>query len=344
MLNILHKSMAVAVVPFVALVAATEAAANESVAEFYKDKRIEFIIGSAAGGAYDQWARLIARHMDRHIPGNPSLLPKNMPGAGQIIATNHLFNRAPRDGTAIGMFSRNIPMQALLKHPSIKFNTSEFNWIGSPELTNRVCVARKGAKVQKGEDVFMHELLVGGAGIGTAVSNTPVVLNGVLGTKFKVVEGYKSASEVTLAIQRGEVEGICQTMSGLESTNPGWLKSGEFVPLFSLEQKPVPGLGVPSVFSFTKTEEQRQMIAFFSGSTELGRPIAAPPEVPAERVTALRRAFDATMKDAQFIAEAQRQGLEVTPLTGEELAALVEGLNRIRPEIVERVQAITQKK
>lgn len=313
------------------------------VAKFYKNKDITFIIGTSAGGTYDQWARVISRHMGKHIPGNPNFIAVNMPGAGGILATNHLFNRAPKDGTAIAIFSRNIPTQALLKHPSVKFNTKDMNWIGSPELTNRVCVAKKGAKVQKAEDIFEHELIVGGSGIGTTVSNTPLVLRGVLDMKFKVIDGYPGAGDVVMAIDRGEVEGICQTVAGLDGTAAGWQESGKLIPLFNLEQKPVPRLkGVPSVFDYAKTKEQRQMLGFFFSSTELGRPIAAPPGVPADRVEALRRAFDATMTDPAFVTETKKMGLVITALTGEELTQVVADLAETPEDIVEKVGNITQ--
>jgi tripartite-type tricarboxylate transporter receptor subunit TctC len=314
--------------------------AAQSVADFYKGKTIEFIIGTSPGGTYDQWARLIGRHMGRHIPGNPSFLPKNMPGAGHIKATNYLFNVAPKDGSTIGMFSRNIPTRALLKHPAVKFKPEEFNWIGSPELTNRVCVAKKGAPVQKGEDLFTKELIVGGAGPGTAVSTTPAVLRGALGMKFRVVEGYKGAPDVILAIERGEVQGICQTVAGISTSNPGWLNDGKLVVLFNLERKPLPELRAPSVFSFAKTEEQRQVLAFYTSNTELGRPITAPPGLPKDRLTALRRAFDATMKDPAFMAEAGKQKLQINALTGEELTERILDLGRTPVAIVDKTEAL----
>lgn len=323
----------------VALAAATPAAA-QSVAEFYKGKQMEFIIGSSSGGTYDLWARLIGRHMGRHIPGNPSFLPKNMPGAGQIKATNYLFNVAPKDGTVIGTFSRNMPTRALLNHPAVKFKPEQFNWIGSPELTNRICVARKGAAVQKGEDLFAKELIVGGAGAGTAVSTTPQVLNGALGMKFKLVEGYKGASDVMLAIERGEVQGICQTVAGIKSSQGDWLKDGRLVVLFNLESKPVAEFGAPSIFKFAKTEEQRQILTFYASNTELGRPIAAPPGVPADRIKALRTAFTATMKDSAFMAEATRQGLEINALDGEELTERIIALGKTPAAVIEKTEAL----
>jgi tripartite-type tricarboxylate transporter receptor subunit TctC len=327
---------AVAVMAGAVVVPASAQAADP----FFKDKRIEFIIGQASGGTYDQWARVISRHMGRHIPGNPGFLPKNMPGAGHIKATNYLFNVAPKDGTTIGIFSRNIPTQALLKHPAVQFKTETFNWLGSPELTNRVCVAKKGAPVQTGEDLFSKELVVGGAGSGSAPSTTPKVLKGALGMKFKLIEGYDGPPAVLLAVERGEVHGICQTVAGLDQIQPGWFEKGGFRVLFSLEKKPVARFGAPTIYTFVKTEEQRQIVSFFSSSTELGRPIAAPPGVPADRVNALRRAFDAVMTDPKFMAEAKKQGLKINALTGEELADRVADLARTPQDIVARTEDI----
>ncbi|MFM1813332.1 MAG: hypothetical protein RLZ98_27 [Pseudomonadota bacterium] len=318
------------------LLLATPLTANGE--DFYKGKRIEFIIGQPAGGTYDQWARLIGRHMGKHIAGNPSFLPKNMPGAGHIKATNYLFNIAPKDGTTIGVFSRTIPSQALMKHPAVQFNTTEFNWIGSPELTNRVCVAKKGVPVQKGDELYEKELVVAGLGSGSSPSTTPRILNRALGLKLRLVDGYDAPHNALLAIDRGEVQGICQTVSGLDQAKPGWFESGAFVVLFSMEKKPIARFNAPTVYKFTKTEEQRQIISFFSSATELGRPIAAPPGVPKERVQMLRRAFDATMKDPEFMAEAKKQGLEINALTGEELSDRVMDLARTPLDIVAKTK------
>jgi tripartite-type tricarboxylate transporter receptor subunit TctC len=194
--------------------------------------------------------------------------------------------------------------------------------------------------VQKGEDLFTKELIVGGAGPGTAVSTTPAVLRGALGMKFRVVEGYKGAPDVILAIERGEVHGICQTIAGISTSTPGWLKDGKLVVLFNLERKPLPELRAPSVFSFAKTEEQRQVLAFYTSNTELGRPITAPPGVPKDRLTALRRAFDATMKDPAFRAEASKQKLQINALTGEELTERILDLGRTPAAIVDKTEAL----
>ncbi|MFM2130121.1 MAG: hypothetical protein RL477_1667 [Pseudomonadota bacterium] len=322
------------------VVAAPQAVLGQSVEAFYTGKTIEFVIGTSSGGSYDQWARMIGRHMGRHIPGRPGFLPKNMPGAGHIRATNYLFNLAPKDGASIGMFSRNIPTSALLKHPSVKFVPAQFSWIGSPELTNRVCVARKDAAVKTAEDLFTKELIVGGAGAGTAVSTTPAVLRGVLGMNFKVVEGYKGASDVVLAIERNEVQGICQTITGIKVSHDHWLKNGTLKVLFNLEHKRLPEYNAPTIYEFAKTEEQRQILNFYSSNTELGRPVAAPPGVPADRLAALRKAFDATMKDAEFRKDAEKQNLEINPLTGAELAERVQELGQTPIAIVDKTEAL----
>lgn len=321
---------------------ALSSVAAHSADDFYKGKQIEFIIGQSAGGTYDQWARAISRHMGKHIPGNPIFVPKNMPGGGHIKATNYLYSVAPKDGTSIGIFSRNIPMQALLKHPAIKFTPNAFNWIGSPELTNRICVAKTGVPVQRGQDLFEHELVVGGEGPGSAISTTPRVLNGVLGMKFKLIEGYNGSPAIMLAIQRGELQGLCQTVAGLDQLQPGWFEKKEFVVLFNLEKKPIPQYGAPTIYEFAKVEEQRQVIGFYSSSTELGRPIAAPPGVPKERVDVLRRAFDATMSDPALKSDAQRQGLELNALTGEELTERVTELGNTPQTIISKTQVYTE--
>ena len=298
-------------------------AVAQSVGDFYKDKQVRLIVTSDAGAEYDIFARVIVRHMGRHIPGAPSLIVQNMPGGGQITGTNHLYNVAPRDGTVIGMIGRNLPNQALAKHDSVKFDPVQFNWIGSPELTSRVCVAMDSAPVKSGEDLFHRELIVGGAGVGTAVSMTPTLLKNLLGMNFKVVEGYKSAVEVVLAMERGEVQGICQTITAIENTRPGWLKSGKLRVLFNMERDAIAETGAPTIYQFAKTDKHRKMIGLFSTSVELGRPIVAPPGVPQDRVMALRRAFDATMADPAYVQEATAGGLDISPRTGEQLTAMV---------------------
>ena len=315
----------------------------QSVEEFYRGKQVTFIISSAAGGDYDQWSRAIARHMGNHLAGKPSFVPQNMPGAGQMTATNHLFNVAAKDGSVIGMIGRNLPNQALFKHPSVQFDPLKFNWIGSPELTNRICVATGKSGITKGEDLFEKELLVGGAGAGTAVTMTPLLLANVLGMKFKLIEGYGSSNGVMLAIERGEVQGICQTYTAIQNGHDEWLKDGRFKILFNMEKSPLPGVDAPTIYKFAKTQEQRDIIGLYNSSVELGRPMVAPPGVPADRVEALRRAFDATMTDKAFLEDAQRQKLEVNALTGEKLAELIADLMKTPPELSQKMEGMTRR-
>jgi tripartite-type tricarboxylate transporter receptor subunit TctC len=324
------------------LMALSAPARADAVEDFYRGKQVRFIIASATGGDYDQWSRLIARYLGKYIPGNPAIVPQNMPGGGQIVATNHLFTAAPPDGTVIGMIGRNLPNDALLKKEGVRFDPVKFNWLGSPELTNRVCVAIEGAPVQKAQDLMQHELLVGGAGAGTAVSTTPILLARLLGMKFKLVEGYGSSQAILLAMERGEVQGICQTLSSVRSSRPDWFQSGKLKILFNTERHPVPGLNAPSVFDFVKNEEQRRVLALYTSSVELGRPIVAPPGVPKERVEALRKALGDTLKDPALLEEAQKQGMEMTYVSGPEIEKLVIDLMSTPADIVEKMRELTK--
>ena len=185
---------------------AAASAQAQSVADFYRGKQLRFIVFTSPGGEYDAWARLMARHIGKHIPGEPTSMVQNMPGGGGIVAGNYMANAALRDGTVFALLSRNIPFQALMKDENIKFDPRRFDWIGSPELSNRVCVAKAGAPVQKAEDLYEREMSVGGTGSGSAASTIPVLLNRLLGMKFKLVEGYPGANDVQLAMERGEVQ------------------------------------------------------------------------------------------------------------------------------------------
>jgi tripartite-type tricarboxylate transporter receptor subunit TctC len=310
----------------------------QSVGDFYRGKQIKFIVSFDSGTDYDQWTRLIARHLGDHLEGHPTFVVQNLGSAGGVLATNNLYNVAPADGTVIGMIGRNLPYFALVQEKNARYDPVKFNWIGSPELTNRVCTAFQSSAVHKAEDLFTHQLLVGGSGAASAVSTTPVLLSRLLGMKFKLVEGYPSPVQVLMAMERGEVEGLCQTLPGILNGRPGWVEQGKIRILFNMERTPVARFGAPSIFSFTKTEEQRRIIALYSSSIELGRPIVAPPGVPAERVAALRRAFEATMADPALIEEAHKQKLEVNVVTGEHLATLVSDLMTTPPAIIARMK------
>ncbi|HWG05475.1 MAG TPA: tripartite tricarboxylate transporter substrate-binding protein [Beijerinckiaceae bacterium] len=314
----------------------------DPVEDFYKGKQIRAIVGLPPGNDYDTWVRLLARHWGDFIPGHPTFIVQNMPGAGQIVAANYLYNIADKDGTVVTMTERSLPYQVLLGDPNLRFDPQKFNWIGSPEQTNRGCAAIEGAPVQKAVDLFTHELLMGGDGAGTSVTNTPILLAKLLGMKFKLIDGYPSGVDIVLAMEKGELGGICQTIAGLEATRPGWIKSGKFKVLFTMEHAPVPGLDVPTIYDFTKTDEQRQIIGLYDSSLELGRPIIAPPGVPADRVTALRRSFEAMMADPAFQADAKSQGYVLTLRKGEMLQSFVDQLMATPKSVIQKVKELTQ--
>jgi tripartite-type tricarboxylate transporter receptor subunit TctC len=312
------------------------ARAADSVADFYKGKQVEFIISAAPGSSVDQWARLYARHLPRFVPGNPTFIPKNMPGGGHIIATNYFYNQAPRDGTSVAMVSRAMAVQEVLGNPAVKFKMAAFNWLGSPEKANRICVANATAKVKTGADLLDTELIVGGAGSGAPTTTGPVLLKKLLGMKFKTIDGYHSSGDIFLAMERGEVEGICQTVSGIESVRPGWIAQGRLNVLFNLEKEPIAAMKAPSIYTFTKTEEERQIIGFYNSTAELGRPVMTAPAVPPERVAALRDALAEVMKDKLFVEEATKQGLEISPLTGDEVRVITEAIGKTPKVLIDK--------
>jgi tripartite-type tricarboxylate transporter receptor subunit TctC len=336
------KRAAYALTCFIVLATVYSSADAQSVEDFYRGRQIRVIVGSLAGD-YDTWARLVTRYMRQYIPGNPNFVIENMPGAGSLIAANYLYNKAPQDGTAVGSVSRNIPNYAFTKHANVYFDPLKFNWIGSPEMTNRGCFANSGSGVRIAEDLFNRELLVGTDGAGTALSETPVLLKNLLGMKFRTVDGYKSSTDVVLAMQRNEVGGICQTVTAFAQTAQNLLDEGSVRLLFTTERQRVPRLNVPTLFEFAATEEQRQILEFQASSLETGRPILAPPGVPPDRVNALRRAFDATMKDPAFLADAKQRRLEIDPRTGEEIEAVVKSVADLPQEIIAKAGAMTRR-
>ena len=316
--------------------AGAQASSAQTPEEFYRGKQIRFIVGTAAGQEYDLWARMIARHLRRHIPGTPTLVVENMPGAGHVIAANFLFDIAARDGTVIGMVSRNIPDAAVLKLPGVRFDPRKFNWLGSPELAHRVLIVSASSGFSRAEELFERELIIGAVGAGQAVTTAPILLKNILGMKLKVVTGYHAPQDVLLAMERGEVGGVVETIATMKGKRAQHVLSGHVRLLFNMEKERVAEFGVPSIFEFIKKDEDRQIFQFLSSSMEMGRPLLAPPDVPADRVAALRQAFLATMKDPEFIKEADAAGMEITVKTGEDLAALVNAEMQIPQEIIEK--------
>ncbi len=309
--------------------------------DFFKGKSIRFVLGAAPGQEYDLWARLMARYLPRHIPGNPPFVVENMPGAGFITATNWLYNRAARDGTVWGMANHNVADQALSKMPNVLYDPAKFNWIGTPEYTNRGCFAVTNARAKSAKELFQTEMIVGGTGAGSPVTQTPRLVANLLGMKMKLVEGYSKPQDAILAMERGELEGVCQTIQSFRQARPGWFETGKAYVVFITERERVAGINAPSIFEFTTTDEQREILSYYNSSAELGRPIMLPPDVPPTRVNMLRDAFMATMKDPEFLNDAGQLNYTITPRSGEALAAIIEGTMRTSSQIIEKTAKLT---
>lgn len=327
---------AICLLPFFAQAVAAQSS------PFYADKQIRVIVSTQAGGDYDLWMRLIAPYMSKYIPGSPSFLIQNMPGAGSIVATNYLYNVSPRDGSVIGMIGRNIPFEAVMGEKTILADLTKFNWLGNPEVTNRVCAYRPTPDVKSAQDLFSHQIRVGGAGAGGALSTIPLLLSRMLGMRLKLVEGYQGPREVLLAIERGELDGVCFSITGIEHARPGWLDAGKLRLLFNMEKDRIPGRNVPSIFEFAKTELQRKTLTMFSEGTIFGRPIVAPPDVPLDRVQVLKTAFERAMADPDLLEQAKRSGLQVGVVKGEELSKLMDELTATPRDLLESMKVYLQ--
>jgi tripartite-type tricarboxylate transporter receptor subunit TctC len=326
----------------VLLAATVSGAAAQSVADFYKGRSVDLYIGYSVGGAYDLYARYLARHMGKHIPGNPTVVPKNMEGAGSLRLANWLYNIGPKDGTAIGTIGRGTGFDVLLGNMKAQFDATRFNWIGSANNEVSVCVAWHTSGITRFEDMLTRPLIVGGTSSSADTDQFPKITNGVLGTKMKVITGYPGGNEVGLAMERGEVQGRCGwSWSSVKSTHQKWLNEKRFAILVQLALKKHPDLpDVPLIVDLAKTDEQRKILELIFARQVMGRPFVAPPGVPRDRVEALRKAFMDTMNDKEFLADAEKAQLEITPVPGDQLEQLVRDLFATPPEIAKKASAM----
>ena len=310
-------------------------------ADFYKGKTISVLIGFGPGGANDVWARLLARHMTRHMPGEPNMVPQNMPGAGTLKLANHLATSAPRDGTVFGLINRGIPLEPLLGGQNVLLDPQKMTWIGSPDKDTSVCAARKDAKVQKMQDLRTMELAVGATGSGADTAIYPEFLSEFLSLKFKTIKGYPGSNEIVMAMERKEVDGICVAFQSINRTR--LFLEGQLNILLQAGIEKDPGIpaDVPLVTDLTAgSKADTDALRLFLARTALGRPFVAPPEVPAARANALRRAFEATMKDPAFMAEAERLKLTIEPITGADLARIITEIYATPKDVVQRVSRV----
>jgi tripartite-type tricarboxylate transporter receptor subunit TctC len=327
------------------LLAGAPAPAQEDVAAFFKGKTIRLMVGVGVGSGYDINARLLARHMGNHIPGQPAIIVQNQPGAGSLTMTNALYNNGPFDGTVIGASFNGMPTTPLLQPGGARFDPVKLNWLGSTNRETQVMYVWHTAPAQVLDDARTKETVMGGQAPGSTQFDYPVLANHLFGFKFKVVTGYESTPKIHLAMESGEVHGTIANWSTLKAINPGWIADKKIRILAQWTFTKNPELpDVPMFLSVANTEEQRAALRLMLARLEYGRPFFLPPNVPAARIQALRRAFDATMKDPAYLAEADKLKIEVEPLTGEEVANFVEQVIKTPAETVARVRTAMENK
>jgi tripartite-type tricarboxylate transporter receptor subunit TctC len=334
------KSVATVLVAACAL-AAAPARAQEDVAAFYRAKQIRLIVGSGAGGGYDLFARAVARHMGDHMPGRPTFIVQNQGAASGMLMANQLYALGPKDGTVIAAPLNSLPTMPLLEPGGARFDASRFNWIGSTNRETYVAFAWHTAPVQSLAELMRKELIVGGTAAGTTLVDFPLVTNNILGTRFKVVRGYDSTPQINTAIERGELEGNGGIgWQSVKTQTPQWIAQKKITVIAQYGLRRDPELGdVPTMIESAKTDADRKALTVMFARTQYGRPYFAPPDVPAARIEALRRAFDATMTDPEFVADAAQLQLELSPMTGEEVQSLVGELAATPADIAARLRS-----
>jgi tripartite-type tricarboxylate transporter receptor subunit TctC len=327
---------------FFSLVWGTSSLAQEP---FYKGKTVRIIVGASAGGGYDTYSRTIARHMGKHIPGNPVLVVENMPGAGFLISANYMYKVAKPDGLTIGHFIGGLFLQELLGKPGIEFNAAKFEYIGVPTQDNYVIgISKKNTGVSTMDQWMSSKTMVklGGVGAGSATDDVPKVLIATIGLPAQVVSGYKGTADVRLAYDSGEVQGVCNAWQSFTATWPNELKSGDLAIVLQTTAKSHPELSkVPLAISYAKTDDARNLINSLVHSVgPAARPYVLPPGTPKDRLMTLRKAFMAVMKDPEFLAEANKANLDINPLDGDELAQNVKDIFKLDPKLIPRAKEI----
>ena len=326
----------------IALCVAAATSAHADVADFYRGKNLRILVGYGPGAGYDVYARLLGRHIARHLPGQPTVVIQNMPGAASLTMTNYMYNVAPRDGTAIGLPARGLFIEPLFGNDNAKFEARKFSWIGSISSDVATCLSWRTSGIARIEDAMKREVLVGAAGANGSSYQFPMLVNALIGTKFKPLLGYVDSAGVGLAMERGELEGYCSfTWGSIKSARPQWIEKKQINILLQLTTGRHPELPqVPLVTDYARDEAGRQAFTFVFADQEMGRPVVAPPGVPADRVAALRRAFDDTMKDKAFRADAARMSIDVDPIDGHAVEQLLERIYATPATVIERVKKI----
>lgn len=328
--RLLHASLAIGL-----LLDGASVGSAQTPEEFYRGKAIQLLIGFGPGGEDDVWARTIAKHIGNHIPGNPTMVPVHAPGSGGLLVVNRLYNAAPKDGSVVGMINRGIPFELLLGGQGTQFDAQKINYLGSPGRDTTVCAARKDAAVQTVQDLYSRELTVGGTGSGADTAIYPEFLAALLGMKMKVVKGYKGSHEIHLAMERNEVQGICLAYDSLLRGNLA--RQGQINILLQAAIEPDPRIkNVPLGLEQAHSPEERAALELFFARASMGRPFVAPAEAPADRVAVLRTAFQVMLRDPAFLDDANKQRLNVVPITGEAQTAIIANAYKTPAAIVQR--------
>ena len=325
------KRFAAAVSGFITILMAGFAHAQDPVANFYRGKQVQIRIGTPAGSGYDIAARLVAAYIGKYIPGNPGIIVQNVPGAGSLTLANQLYNTAPRDGLIIGAITNGMPTAPMLSPENARFDISRFGWIGSTAPETMTVLMWHSSGITSIRDLYEKEAVVGAVAHGTATMDNPLAANAFLGTRFKIVAGYEGSSHIDLAMERGEVMGHGGIgLVTVKARNQQWLADQKVKIVAQYGFKRHPELMDVPLFEMPKDEAARQAMTVVIARQEFGRPLLTPPGVPSERLAALRRAFDAAMKDPDLLRDAARQTMEIIPVTGEELDDLTRGSRRRR--------------
>jgi tripartite-type tricarboxylate transporter receptor subunit TctC len=322
--------------------AATPASA-QTPADFYRGKILNLVVGNAVGGGTDNYARLLGRHISRHIPGNPTIVVQNMPGASSGKLANYLSTQAAKDGSVIGALDSSLVLQPLLSEQTLPFDPSKFNYLGSANSDVYFCIVRADAPVKSFQEALAKPVIMGATPAGSKAHDFAAMLDNVLGAKLQIVSGYPGTQELSLAIEKGEVQGMCGlSWSTLATQHPDWLARGVVRVLVQEDTTGRPELnkiGVPLAVSFAKTADDRSVMELFYGQNRFGRPMAAPQGLPADRLATLRAAFVAALNDRELLADAARMGLDVSPVSGEDVQSIVTRLYGFPPNIIKRARS-----
>jgi tripartite-type tricarboxylate transporter receptor subunit TctC len=312
------------ILSILALLLAAGDGAAQPVEQFFARKTVTVIIGYTAGGSYDLYGRMIARHLGKHVPGTPTVIAQNMPGAGSLKAASYLYEVAPKDGTALGVIVESAALEQALANPAVQYDAAKFSYIGRVATSNNIFMQWHTAKVQSLDDARRMETSLAGTGPGSIAETVPRLLNALIGTRFKLVSGYPASSEAMLAMERGEVDGASSSWAAVKVGKQNWLRERRIkIILQTTPERTAELPDAPSLGEIGNTPEDKQVFALYASGSAIGRSLLAPPGIAAERVTTLRDAFQAMVADPEFVAELQRTNVELSPLAGEQVAALV---------------------